>query len=138
MTHAFAIVAEDFDPATFVSRLGASELKAPVQRTLRFMLDWSNSDGWSCISQARIAEATGLTGRTIRNHWNAAKRAGYLRSFDYPLIHRRTSDHWLTWPGRGMSSGCPGLDAAIAPTLAVGYWESFEGPMIDSPGPPPF
>lgn len=132
-----AVDPHTFTPERFKAKLVGSRLKAPVQGTLEFMLGWTNLDGWTCISNARIAEATGKTRRTIRNHWNTARSAGYLRSFDYPMYQKRTSDHWLTWPGRFISTGCPGLDAVVALSTAEGYWESFDRP-INSPGPPPF
>lgn len=103
--------------------------------TLQAMLPYTDHEGWSCVSKARLAADTGVSTRTVQRHWEAARAAGYLTSFDYPEAMRRTSDHWLKWPG---------LHAQTDPWVA-GWIEAMERylhdlvePPLDTMEPPPF
>ncbi|MCG2624699.1 helix-turn-helix domain-containing protein [Arthrobacter sp. I2-34] len=102
----------------------ASQLKLPVQKTLLFMAEWADPSGWNRISKIRIAQALGVSERTVTRHWNAARAAGFLRSHDYPVAQRRTSDHWLALPDL---AGATGPD-----------WTGYAAAFIPSPGQPPF
>ena len=120
----------------FQLELALSTGLEPAMATLMFMLEWVNEDGWTCISKVRIARSLGTSERTVQRHWERARKAGYLRSFDYPAETRRTSDHWLIWPDLRISSGDPGLDAL------ANMWPATEVlPKAEfwcSPGLPPF
>lgn len=123
-----------FDPELLRLELAASSGLGNSVPTLLFMLDWADTDGWTCISKIRIADALGISERTVQRHWATARQHGYLRSLDYPAEERRTSDHWLMWPGLRNSSGCPGLDA-----LADLYPSKIAWPgTYYSEGNPPF
>ncbi len=127
--------AATFDREVMRRKVAEAGLKKTAD-TIKVMLDWTNEDGWTCISKVRIAAATGATTRTVQNHWKVARQRGFLRSYDYPETLRRTSDHWLTWPGRHVGSGDPGLDALAALYPAHLPWPSV--PVQNSGGLPPF
>lgn len=127
----------EFNPEIMRLELAISTGLGPAVSTLLFMLAWVNRDGWTHISKVRIARGLDIAERTVQRHWERARKAGYLRSFDYPAEARRTSDHWLIWPGLKISSGDPGLDA-----LAEMFPASPDKPRVASftcsPGYPPF
>ncbi|MFJ6002728.1 hypothetical protein [Arthrobacter sp. NPDC092385] len=117
------------------SKLHASGMKKAVI-TLSFMLDFVDDSGWTCISRVRIAKGTGVDARTVQRHWAEAREKGFLISYDYPPEMRRTSDHWLVWPGLRQPNEDPGLHA-LAAIFPSNVDHGFI-PFVESPGLPPF
>jgi hypothetical protein len=123
----------EFNRARMAQKLEASDLKKE-KATLAFMLRFVDESGWTCISRIRIAEGTGVNTRTVQRHWAIAREKGYLVSYDYQATLRRTSDHWLMWPGM-WPSGDPGL-RALAAHFPSNMDYNFQ--FVCSLDPPPF
>lgn len=125
---------KEFSHGAMELALRYSSLKKGII-TLRAMLRYTDDEGWSCVSKARLAADTDVSIRTVQRHWEAARAAGYLTSFDYPESMRRTSDHWLKWPELHVQP-----DPAVSGLIEAmeRYLRDLVEPPLDSVDPPPF